>query len=325
MIMKLLITFLLITGTVFASNEKRPELPNYRVLKNEVDSSLKKREAAFTIMVGCNYTDKEIKKIIYADNGEQSTVRLDKDYTFDFITKPGKHKLEFSIGEHHHEIIIDSIAIEKRHRITISLNFKHSTHQMMVRKPVIYLYPDEKTAVNVKVDPVGEMIFTYPLSEGEWNVIASPDGTLSFKDEIFNYLFWESEQVVPDELIDYSKGAFVKGENLTTHFEKVLKTYGLNSQERADFITYWVPLMKDANNLYLYLLFDETCDAFASLEIEPKPDHIGRIYVLWDKVEDSDKIELTPQEIPVLDRTGFTVIEWGGAQINYVKQPDKRL
>ena len=330
----LLFGFLLIAGFSHAEG-LGPRLPDYYIQSNEIDSSLNENQIAFTITVGWNYAEEEVKQLLYADNGKMSKQKIKEERTFTFKSKPGKHVLEFSIGEHHQEIRTDSIEVQPRHHVKMRLSFKHSHYKMHVRKPVIYLYPQEKTNIEVKVEPVGEMVFVYPefneswnmypKYDESWNFTATPDGKLNFGDQIFNYLFWESEQTVLTELINLSEGAIVKGNEVTAHLEEVLTNYGLSSQEQADFITYWVPQMKDANNLYIYLLFDDACDAFAELNIHPKPDQIGRIYMLWDEIEDASDIKLKPQEIPVLNRDGFTVIEWGGAQINYRIQGDRRL
>ena len=45
-------------------------------------------------------------------------------------------------------------------------------------KPVIYLYPEEETAVTVTLDYDGQLTTTYPAYDGGWSVTAEPDGTL---------------------------------------------------------------------------------------------------------------------------------------------------
>lgn len=47
-----------------------------------------------------------------------------------------------------------------------------------VRKPVIYLYPEETTEVSVLLDFNGELTTTYPAYDNGWRVVAEPDGTL---------------------------------------------------------------------------------------------------------------------------------------------------
>lgn len=49
-------------------------------------------------------------------------------------------------------------------------------------KPVIYLYPESKTDVAVKLAYAGELTCTYPAYQDGWNVSASPDGTAARSD-----------------------------------------------------------------------------------------------------------------------------------------------
>ena len=59
-------------------------------------------------------------------------------------------------------------------------------------KPVIYLYPEEKTEVHVTLDYNGELIVTYPEYVDGWQISAYPDGTLCDVDgNEYSYLFWE--------------------------------------------------------------------------------------------------------------------------------------
>ncbi len=69
--------------------------------------------------------------------------------------------------------------------------------------------------------------------------------------------------------------------------------------------------------MYLYCVIGEDCDRFATLEIEPKPDKIGRIHLLWKPVQNPAVLaKLTPQVLTPIDRSGFTLIEWGGAELH---------
>ncbi|MBQ2385447.1 MAG: hypothetical protein II292_04480, partial [Clostridia bacterium] len=54
-----------------------------------------------------------------------------------------------------------------------------SNDELSDAKPVIYLYPTEETVVSVKLEYDGELTATYPEYNGEWQVVASPDGTLT--------------------------------------------------------------------------------------------------------------------------------------------------
>ena len=115
----------------------------------------------------------------------------------------------------------------------------------------------------------------------------------------------------------FSRGEIVESSELLEFLETSLNEFGFNSKEKSDFITYWYPIMKDETNLYIYFMFNEECNIFAELNVQPTPDVIARFYMLWQPVNEL-KSWKTPenQKIPRFDRTGFTLLEWGGAKLN---------
>ena len=102
---------------------------------------------------------------------------------------------------------------------------------------------------------------------------------------------------------------------MIVYLESQLKAFGMTAAERADFITYWGPQMQTKTNLYIYLLFNEVCNALASLEVSPEPTEIARFYVIWTEVPDDYNPTLESQTVPAMERDGFTVLEWGGIEV----------
>lgn len=72
------------------------------------------------------------------------------------------------------------------------------------------------------------------------------------------------------------------------------------------------------DDVFLQFQFNKECDRYAELEIDPKPDNVYRIYMIWQPV---DQLRIAPeaQEIPVMNRDGFTVLEWGGQELPSTK------
>ncbi len=58
-------------------------------------------------------------------------------------------------------------------------------------KPVIYLYPKEKTIVKVTLDWNKKQLISIPEYGNGWDVMAHPDGKLVIGGSIYPYLFWE--------------------------------------------------------------------------------------------------------------------------------------
>ena len=178
-------------------------------------------------------------------------------------------------------------------------------------KPVIYLYPETETDVSVKLLLDGKLTCTYPAYNTGWKVTAAPDGTLTdAKGQTYNYLYWEGET---NAQWDMTEGFCVKGEDTAAFLEEALEKLGLNRKEANEFIVYWLPLMEQ--NPYNIISFQTDIYANAAeLQINPAPpDTLIRVFMAW-KAADSF-VELAEQALTAPERSGFTVIEWGGTEV----------
>ena len=176
-------------------------------------------------------------------------------------------------------------------------------------KPVIYLYPEEETDVTVRLDYDGTLTCTYPAYEDGWTVTAAPDGTL--RDEAgqtYSYLYWEG---VTRTEYNFSRGFCVPGADTAAFLEDALSRLGLTRREANEFIVYWLPRM--AANPYNLIAFQaEAYTDHARLTVTPEPDSLLRVFMAWKPLE--APADLPAQELPAFKRTGFTVVEWGGAE-----------
>ena len=51
----------------------------------------------------------------------------------------------------------------------------------------------------------------------------------------------------------------------------------------------------------------------AVLTVSPAPDSLLRVFMAWRPL--TEGVEIEPQAIEPFQRNGFTVVEWGGAQV----------
>ena len=178
-------------------------------------------------------------------------------------------------------------------------------------KPVIYLYPEEEVQVSVTLNYKGELTSTYPAYEGGWTVTARPDGTLTDEEGREYYcLFWEGET---DVKYDFSKGFVVKGEETEAFLEDALATLGLTDKEANEFIIYWLPRM-EGNPYNLISFQNELYTDSARLAIDPVPDSVLRVFMAWKGL--TKPVDVEEQILEPFERTGFTVVEWGGCEVN---------
>ena len=180
-----------------------------------------------------------------------------------------------------------------------------------IAKPVIYLYPEETAQVEVKLEYDGRLAHTYPAYENGWRVTAQPDGTLTDETGREYYcLFWEGES---DWEYDFSRGFCVAGADTAVFLEDALAKLGLTDQEAQEFIIYWLPKME--GNPYNLIAFQgEAYTDHARLTVTPEPDTLLRVFMAWKPVE--APVDLPAQELAAPERTGFTVVEWGGVELS---------
>ena len=179
-------------------------------------------------------------------------------------------------------------------------------------KPVIYLYPEAETEVTVSLDYDGELTCVYPaMEDGVWTVTAAPDGTLTDAEgQTYNYLYWEG---VSDAEYDFSEGFCVPGGDTAAFLEDALADLGLTRREANEFIVYWLPRMEA--NPYNLIAFQTTAYTdHARLTVDPAPDTVLRVFMAWKPLERS--VQLPPQTLDGPERAGFTLVEWGGAEVS---------
>lgn len=177
-------------------------------------------------------------------------------------------------------------------------------------KPVIYLYPEEEATVTVKLDLRGDFTCVYPAYGEGWTVTAAPDGTLTDeKGQTYNYLYWEGDL---ETEYDLSRGFCVPGGETAAFLEQALSGLGLTRREANECIVYWLPQMEQ--NPYNLISFQaDTYTSAAKLIVAPEPDTLIRVFMAWQA--SAEAVELPPQDLTAPAREGFTVVEWGGAQM----------
>ncbi|WP_296691122.1 dockerin type I repeat-containing protein [Ruminococcus sp.] len=186
-------------------------------------------------------------------------------------------------------------------------------YEMVAKKPVIYLYPEQETDVHIELELTeAELSTTYPKYNNGWDVTAYPDGKLLNKADgtHHRYLFWDA--VNSHTRYDLSKGFCVAGGDTESFLREKLTYMGLNEDEMNEFIVYWLPLME--HNKYNLISFQG--DAYtnsAKLNISPTPDSLLRIFMTYVPLENA--VDIEPQQLPTFERKGFTVVEWGGSEI----------
>ena len=201
----------------------------------------------------------------------------------------------------------------------------YDRERRVTEKPVLYIYSPQEQRLTVSVDVDGAIDTVYPApdalettdwgTQASWTVTASPDGTLTdASGRTYPSLFWDGPvgQESPEE------GFVVAREDAVPFLEEKLALLGLTDKEAADFITYWAPRIRA--NEYTFVSFDAssyTAHARYSFTDEAGapvvPDTFIRVFMTIRAADANE--EVTPQVFgPTPMRSGFTAVEWGGAE-----------
>jgi hypothetical protein len=180
-------------------------------------------------------------------------------------------------------------------------------------KPVIYLYPQTATKVSVSVGAQVTKSEPDYGSAGWQNVTAHPDGSLNYKGINYTSLFWEGygNGVYPN--INY--GSIVKSSDASSTIKYQLAQQGLNQKEIKDFMDFWGPKL-NTGKPYVRISWLNTgqMNQLAPLDINPRPATTIRVFLDFEGLD--KPYSLQPQKLSSIQRTGFTVVEWGGLMRN---------
>ncbi|MCA9332024.1 hypothetical protein KC968_03740 [Candidatus Saccharibacteria bacterium] len=175
-------------------------------------------------------------------------------------------------------------------------------------KPVIYLYPTQETSVNVAVGAdvrISEP--TYPI--GGWrNVLARPNGSLTYQDQGYDSLYWEGYG--HGEYPEITTGTVVTSAEATSTIWRQLRQQGLNAKESQDFMDFWQPRLPKTPYMRLTWLTTDQVNRLAPLKVSPAPKTVIRVFLDFEGLE--HKISLPTQKLTTPKRQGYTLVEWGG-------------
>ena len=178
----------------------------------------------------------------------------------------------------------------------------------MRAKPVIYLYPENETMVNVMFAKPELLTTTYPKFNSSWNVNVKPNGDMYDENRRYYYaLYYEAKG---SKLNRFDEGFYVEKDEAIDFLEEKLSILGLNERESNEFIMYWLPVLEQNEKSLVYFETTESLEKKNKLIINPKPDSLLRINIHIKKV--NKKVSIKEQELPRFERKGFAAVEWGG-------------
>lgn len=185
-------------------------------------------------------------------------------------------------------------------------------------KPVVYLYPQKTGDFSVYVKPNGGFTKTIPDYGNGWHVTATPDSKITDKKSgvTYPYLYWSG---INTDIPSITEGWIVATKDVQEFLIQKLTKLGLNSQEITDFNEYWITRFEKegAKEYKIMFLPQRIFEQLAPLSVvgDEAPKSVIRVMMYAQPAQNGDVLleQILP---PTPTRTGFTVVEWGGAMFN---------
>lgn len=280
------------------------------------DSELKKNQSILHFQFKGDFYSGQTFVLDYSIDGVVFQDTLKGSLSIEIPVIYGKHQFQFYCHNefvNFEEVYTGELNSEVQMHYYYSVNLRDANEMIMVDKPIIYCYPTEKIDITIKLKVNGDLTFTYPEYKDSWKFTADPSGKIEMNGASYNYLFWESSYKMPASNEKNTNGFCVAKEDVLLFLEEKLTEVGFTSIEKADFITFWGPKLIRNNYSVIRFMENDACNEFAELDITPKPTHLNRLYMVWSA--SSNFVELTPQELTLMNREGFSVLEWGGQEL----------
>lgn len=195
----------------------------------------------------------------------------------------------------------------------------HSYIPQMMTEPIIYLYSDNDTTVEILLDSSVQVSAAIPSfteqTEGSlWSIKVENSGVLTDlgTGRKHDRLFWEGQSKIFPPI---DTGFLVTVDKLEPLLDSLLDHQGLNAKERRDFIEAWTPEMSlkkwVAFRFYDQALIEKT----APLKVTPTPETTIRVMMGYRPL-DKGVAYIPKQQVPKgPPRKSFTLVEWGGVSL----------
>ena len=243
------------------------------------------------------------------------------DGTFSFVISE-KDSMVFFVGSQYEEIVIKH-EFKGQHKVKLLITTRFQ-QENFPEKPVIYLYSETKKDVSIQFKPTNDFLFSYPKYNDGWQVNIDSSGDIIHNGKVYPYLFWEGQKqnidLVRTDKSNELTGFFLKTDTIISFFENQLKSMGLNRKESGDFITYWGPRLSVKPFAFVQFMEKDAYEKnIASILVEPQPESMQRVFMVFQGLSSESEFGSTlikPQTFQPFKRSGFTLIEWGGAEIS---------
>lgn len=320
--MRAVLTFLMVAlASASFAGDGLPPL-RYKVVQDTLDITVPQGSCLITGKV--LHSGKGLSNGIVGTVDNRVTERTNEKGEFSIMVSSSDTAIYF-FKPHYEEIVTYRLTFKSRHRMEINFMPIENQEIFISFKPVIYLYSNSDERIDLKLGVHGKTTFTYPPLDSIWSVYTTPQGIIhDSKKNTYPYLFWEGEH--PELTFDIWNSTVpnsyqIKTDTAIRFLEHQLTAIGLNQTEKTDFITFWGPKLVGQEYALIQFLIDEDySEQIATLDVTPKPTSSKRVYMKFAGLDEYRyEIITTPMKAKKFDRSSFTLVEWGGTQLEFPK------
>lgn len=243
---------------------------------------------------------------------DKDTTVLKCDKFCEAIIDSGRHQFYF-----HKDATSDvqlSSTFEGGHAYEVTVYFQ-GIH-IMVEKPVIYIHSSENKEMSLEVHTSGRINFSYPqMQNNGWSFKVDKIGNINVNDENFSYLFWDGIFNLDEIDLDNFTSVYVPQSELLEYLEEVCNSFGFSRSEKADFITYWYPQMKQYATVKVNFLFNSQAKQVSKIKNSAGMP-VYQLYMFWEPYEVKHSFEFHKVPVPKIPEGEDYILEWGGAKIS---------
>ncbi|KAK0184738.1 hypothetical protein F5146DRAFT_1144849 [Armillaria mellea] len=209
-----------------------------------------------------------------------------------------------------------------------------------MRKPVIYLFSPRPIHSTVRVSLVKAWSFSVvypsvPVKDTDMGQTIRYSGVKN-RTKLSNTRgneYSSETQVMSEDVLNNENSVVLRTSQAAEYLDKALSALCLHIEARTSFITYWLPEILEHDYVALRFLPQASYEHAAPLEVEPKPDVVTRVFMLFTRVCEDELVEwegaLTRafENVDIWkgivgvdghkakDNGLFRVLEWGGMEV----------
>ena len=222
-----------------------------------------------------------------------------------------KQRMEISFDPTYSTVGLVYAIVAKTRNVKININYQMDENVEVVKKPIVYFYPEKEMDLSVKYVNEDKLLTTYPKYNGGWDIHLNEDGTFvtDANNREYYALYFDE---LPNYRCTFEEGFYVNKDNAINFLEEKMDFIGYTNREVDEFMMYWLPILESNKHSLVYFEQTEERNEECPLIFSTNPDTLIRTIIHIKKVD--GEVNIPEQQLKHYDRKGFVVTDWGGTE-----------